>query len=115
VDAVEVFEGRRSGACDLGTWCRIFSEGQAESSGGAAAPGAPDERLRGETGGGVRRWAVRRAGRICGVAGVRPQPVTVNGENAQMLAVNRAVGYRLVRERLLVEGPAGGIAQGGRW
>jgi hypothetical protein len=31
--------------------------------------------------------------------------VTVNRENAPMLAVNRSIGYRLVRERLLVELP----------
>ncbi|WP_329941262.1 hypothetical protein [Streptomyces sp. BE147] len=39
--------------------------------------------------------------------------VTVNRENAPMLAVNRAIGYRLVRERLLVETPAAGIPTGG--
>ncbi|MEV0611998.1 hypothetical protein AB0I81_01670 [Nonomuraea sp. NPDC050404] len=34
---------------------------------------------------------------------IGPAKITVNQENAPMLAVNRAVGYRLVRERLLVE------------
>lgn len=32
--------------------------------------------------------------------------VTVNRANTPMLAVNRALGYRFVRERLLIEGPA---------
>ncbi|GAA2338507.1 GNAT family N-acetyltransferase [Dactylosporangium salmoneum] len=34
---------------------------------------------------------------------VRQVTVTVNQENLPMLAVNRAIGYRTVRERLLVE------------
>lgn len=37
--------------------------------------------------------------------GVRTVAVTVNQQNLPMLAVNRAVGYRAVQERLLVEAP----------
>ncbi|MER5627909.1 GNAT family N-acetyltransferase [Streptosporangium sp. NPDC002544] len=71
--AIEAFEARESGEGDLDTWCRVFSEGQAELSGGAVESGALAERLRAEVGGGARRWAARQAGRICGVAEVRPQ------------------------------------------
>lgn len=38
--------------------------------------------------------------------------VTVNQKNAPMLSVNRAVGYRIIRERLLVEMPTRGVSGG---
>ncbi|GII84513.1 hypothetical protein Ssi03_25030 [Sphaerisporangium siamense] len=43
---------------------------------------------------------------------VRSVTVTVNGSNAPMLAVNRAVGYRFLRERLLVEARRGAGSAG---
>lgn len=56
-------------------------------------------------GGGLARWMkARQALRLHELfPTVESVTVTVNQQNAPMLAVNRAVGYRLLRERLLVE------------
>jgi hypothetical protein len=63
--------------------------------------------LPGHRGGGLARWM--KARQTLRLHELFPRAdsvtVTVNQKNAPMLAVNRAVGYRLVRERLLVETP----------
>ncbi|MFC5183595.1 GNAT family N-acetyltransferase [Actinomadura harenae] len=61
--------------------------------------------LPGHRGGGLARWMkARQTLRLHELfPAVESVTVTVNQQNAPMLAVNRAVGYRLVRERLLVE------------
>ncbi|WP_147339749.1 GNAT family N-acetyltransferase [Actinomadura spongiicola] len=73
-------------------------------------------------GGGLARWMkARQTLRLHELfPTVESVTVTVNQQDAPMLAVNRAVGYRLVRERLLVEvsthrlkgGPRCGPARG---
>jgi GNAT superfamily N-acetyltransferase len=56
---------------------------------------------------GLARWI--KAGQVDRLLacfpGVRAVTTTVNQENLPMMAVNRALGYRRVRERLLVETP----------
>jgi GNAT superfamily N-acetyltransferase len=61
--------------------------------------------LPGHRGVGLARWMkARQALRLRELfPTVESVTVTVNQQNAPMLAVNRAVGYRLLRERLLVE------------
>lgn len=61
--------------------------------------------LPGQRGDGLARWMkARQALRLHELfPRVESVTVTVNQQNAPMLAVNRAVGYRLLRERLLVE------------
>src|SRR4051794_28927106 len=61
--------------------------------------------LPGQRGGGLARWMkARQTLRLHELfPRVESVTVTVDQRNAPMLAVNRAVGYRLVRERLLVE------------
>jgi GNAT superfamily N-acetyltransferase len=59
---------------------------------------------------GLARWI--KAGQVDRLRacfpGVRAVTTTVNQENLPMMAVNRALGYRRVRERLLVEAPVQG-------
>ncbi|MFI6736569.1 GNAT family N-acetyltransferase [Nonomuraea sp. NPDC050451] len=91
---MEAFAPPRAAEVDLAAWCTVFSEHDTAV--------LPEHRGRG-----LARWikaeqTLRLHERF---PSVRTVTATVNQQNLPMVAVNRAVGYRTIAERLLTEGP----------